>query len=116
MPRQFCFGANLYIPGDRAVWVAKCRDAERSRYDVISIADHVGLPPCFPALVLAAENTERIHLNTLVLNAAFYNPALLAREAAGTDQFTDGRLEIGLGAAGRRIAGQAGGRGGLYAW
>ncbi|MBE1876589.1 TIGR03621 family F420-dependent LLM class oxidoreductase [Myceligenerans pegani] len=96
--RDFRFGANLYVPGDRTSWVTKCREAERSGYDVISVADHVGLPPCFPTLVLAAENTERVRLNTLVLNTAFYYPGLLAREAAGTDQLIGGRLELGLGA------------------
>ncbi|NUP28310.1 MAG: TIGR03621 family F420-dependent LLM class oxidoreductase [Nocardia sp.] len=62
------------------------------------MADHLGLAPPFPALVLAAENTERVRLNTFVLNAAFYNPVLLAREVAGTDRFVEGRLELGLGA------------------
>jgi alkanesulfonate monooxygenase SsuD/methylene tetrahydromethanopterin reductase-like flavin-dependent oxidoreductase (luciferase family) len=95
--RDFRFGVNLHIPGDRDSWAAKRREAEKFGYDVISVADHVGLPPCFPALVLAAENTERARLNTLVLNAAFDNPALLAREAAETDQLTGGRLELGLG-------------------
>src|SRR5438128_183008 len=53
----------------------------------------------FPALVLAGEVTERVRLNTFVLNAGFYyNPALLARDVAGTDQSVDGRLELGLGA------------------
>jgi probable F420-dependent oxidoreductase len=33
-----------------------------------------------------------------VLNAAFWNPALLAREVATTDVLTGGRLELGLGA------------------
>jgi probable F420-dependent oxidoreductase len=32
-----------------------------------------------------------------VLNAPFWNPALLAREVATTDILTDGRLELGLG-------------------
>jgi probable F420-dependent oxidoreductase len=56
------------------------------------------MPPPFPALVLAGEATSRVKLGTYVLNCAFYNPTLLAREVTGTDQFTDGRLELGLGA------------------
>ena len=32
-----------------------------------------------------------------MLNTNFYNPTLIAREAAATDLFVDGRLELGLG-------------------
>lgn len=88
----------MVVPQSREEWVRKCRRAEELGYDVIGVADHLGFAPPFPALVLAAENTERVRLNTFVLNAAFYNPVLLAREVAGTDRFVTGRLELGLGA------------------
>ncbi|GAU69208.1 hypothetical protein SSP35_11_00270 [Streptomyces sp. NBRC 110611] len=39
-----------------------------------------------------------MRLSTFVLNTPFYNPALLARDVASTDQFVDGRMELGLGA------------------
>ncbi|MFD4401337.1 TIGR03621 family F420-dependent LLM class oxidoreductase [Nocardia sp. NPDC058499] len=97
-PREFRFGVNMVVPDSRHDWVRKCRRAEELGYDVIGVADHLGMAPPFPALVLAAENTERVRLNTFVLNAPFYNPALLAREIAGTDRFVEGRLELGLGA------------------
>jgi probable F420-dependent oxidoreductase len=48
-------------------------------------------------LVAAAEATQRLRVGTLVLNAPFWNPGLLAREVATTDILTDGRLELGLG-------------------
>ena len=60
--------------------------------------DHLGSPAPFPTLVAAAAATERLRVGTLVLNAPFWNPSLLAREIATTDVLTDGRLEIGLGA------------------
>ncbi|MGG7569838.1 LLM class flavin-dependent oxidoreductase [Streptomyces sirii] len=50
-------------------------------------------PAPFPALVAAAEATERPRMGTFVLNAGFFNPALLAREVATTDALTGGRLE-----------------------
>jgi probable F420-dependent oxidoreductase len=50
-----------------------------------------------PGLIAAAEATERPRLGTFTLNAGFWNPALLAREVATTDQLTGGRLELGLG-------------------
>ncbi|MGW7535294.1 TIGR03621 family F420-dependent LLM class oxidoreductase [Amycolatopsis sp. NPDC054798] len=96
--KTFRFGVNLVRPGSRDEWIAKCRRVEELGYDVLSVADHLGIAPPFPALVLAGAVTERVRLNTFVLNAPFYNPVLLAREVAGTDQFVSGRLELGLGA------------------
>ncbi|GAB3480495.1 LLM class F420-dependent oxidoreductase [Amycolatopsis cihanbeyliensis] len=96
--RPFRFGVTMLAPAARAEWVDKCRKAEELGYDVLGVADHLGMPPPFPSLVLAAEVTERVRLCTYVLNAGFYNPALLAREVAGTDQFVGGRLELGIGA------------------
>jgi probable F420-dependent oxidoreductase len=98
MTGDFRFGVNMVVPDSRAGWVEKCRKAEDLGYDVLSAADHLGMAPPFPALVLAGAVTERVKLNTFVLNAPFYNPVLLARDVTGTDQFTDGRLELGLGA------------------
>lgn len=95
-PFRFC--VDMVAPTSRSEWIEKCRKAEDLGYDVLGVADHLGMPAPFPSLVLAAEHTERIRLTTFVLNAGFYNPALLAREVTGTDQLTDGRLEFGIGA------------------
>jgi probable F420-dependent oxidoreductase len=94
----FRFGVNLLALADRGEWVSTCKRAEASGYDVILVPDHLGVPAPFPSLVLAAEATERSRVGTFVLNAAFWNPVLLAREVATTDQLTGGRLELGLGA------------------
>lgn len=96
--RPFRFGVGMTATGSRKEWVDKCRKAEDIGYDVIGVADHLGMPAPFPSLILAAEATQRPRVATAVLNAGFYNPALLARDVAATDQLTDGRLEIGLGA------------------
>ncbi|MEV6448752.1 LLM class F420-dependent oxidoreductase [Amycolatopsis sp. NPDC051716] len=98
MTGDFRFGVNMVVPDTRAAWVEKCRRVEDLGYDVLSAADHLGMAPPFPALVLAGEVTSRVKLNTFVLNTPFYNPVLLARDVTGTDQFTGGRLELGLGA------------------
>ncbi|MEV7689335.1 TIGR03621 family F420-dependent LLM class oxidoreductase [Streptomyces bungoensis] len=97
MPRPFRFGVNLLTPAPAAEWRATCRRAEELGYDVILVPDHLGMVAPFPALVAAAGATERPRLGTLVLNAGFWNPALLAREVATTDALTGGRLELGLG-------------------
>ncbi|MGH3675712.1 MAG: TIGR03621 family F420-dependent LLM class oxidoreductase [Mycobacterium sp.] len=95
--RAFRFGVALRAAASRREWMDKCRKAEDLGYDTIAIIDHLGMPAPFPALMLAAEVTQRARLGTYVLNANFYNPTLLAREAATTDLFVDGRLELGLG-------------------
>ncbi|MEU9289554.1 LLM class F420-dependent oxidoreductase [Streptomyces sp. NPDC048275] len=97
MPRPFRFGVNLLTPAPADEWRAKCRRAEELGYDVILVPDHLGMPAPFPALVAAAEATERPRLGTFVLNTGFWNPTLLAREVATTDALTGGRLELGLG-------------------
>ncbi|WFB06192.1 LLM class F420-dependent oxidoreductase [Streptomyces sp. LX-29] len=97
MLRPFRFGVIMISPAPRAAWREKCRRAERLGYDVLLVPDHLGMPAPFPALVAAGEATERPRLGTFVLNAGFWNPALLAREVADTDALTDGRLELGLG-------------------
>ncbi|MCK7626366.1 LLM class F420-dependent oxidoreductase [Streptomyces sp. RS10V-4] len=97
MPRPFRFGVNLLTLESGPAWRAKCRRAEQLGYDVLLVPDHLGWPSPFPALVAAAEATERPRMGTFVLNAGFFNPALLARDAATTDALTGGRLELGLG-------------------
>ncbi|MDX3190254.1 TIGR03621 family F420-dependent LLM class oxidoreductase [Streptomyces sp. MN03-5084-2B] len=96
--RSFRFGVALYVPGSRTEWMAKCRQAEDLGYDVVGVVDHLGRVAPVPALLLAAEATERIRLNTYVLNASFHNPVVLARDLAALDEFTGGRVEIGIGA------------------
>ncbi|WP_328859896.1 LLM class F420-dependent oxidoreductase [Streptomyces sp. NBC_00306] len=98
MPRPFRIAVNMLTPTDGPEWRRKCRRAEELGYDVIQVPDHLGMMAPFPALMAAAEVTERPRLGTFVLNAAFWNPALLAREIATTDALTGGRLEIGIGA------------------
>lgn len=97
MPRPFRFGVSLIDPAPAEEWRAKSRRAEELGYDVILVPDHLGMPAPFPALVAVAEATRRPRLGTFVLNAGFWNPALLAREVETTAALTGGRLELGLG-------------------
>jgi probable F420-dependent oxidoreductase len=95
--RPFRFGVNLISLDGRDEWLVKCRAAESLGYDIISVPDHLGSQAPFPALVAAAGVTERIRLATFVLNSAFWNPVLLAREVMTTNRLTGGRLELGIG-------------------
>jgi probable F420-dependent oxidoreductase len=96
--RAFRFSCNVFAIRSRSSFAAYCRGAEERGYDVVFAADHLGSPAPFPALVAAAEATQRLRVGTLVLNAGFWNPHLLAREVATVDTLTDGRLDLGLGA------------------
>ncbi|MFD5328815.1 TIGR03621 family F420-dependent LLM class oxidoreductase [Streptomyces sp. NPDC127092] len=97
MVPPFRFAVNMLRPGSGGEWRTRCRRAEELGYDLILVADHLGMPAPFPSLVAAAEATTRPRLGTFVLNAGFWNPALLAREVATTAALTGGRLELGLG-------------------
>lgn len=72
--------------------------AEQAGIDMVTVADHIGAPAPFSLLALAAAVTERVRLRTYVLDAYFWNPALLAREVATLDALSGGRLELGIGA------------------
>ncbi|TNY34464.1 LLM class F420-dependent oxidoreductase [Thermomonospora catenispora] len=96
--RDFRFGFNFLDVPERDELVARCRRAESLGYDTVLMPDHLGGPAPFPALVAAAEATERLRVGTLVLNVCFWNPHLLAREVVTVDRLTGGRLELGLGA------------------
>ena len=95
--RDFRFSFNIFGFDSRDALLDRCRLGESAGYDTVFAADHLGAPAPFPLLVAVAGATG-LRVGTLVLNAPFWNAALLAREIATTDVLTDGRLEIGLGA------------------
>jgi probable F420-dependent oxidoreductase len=92
------FGVSLAGWTEGRALLAAARDAERAGFDVVTVADHLGHDAPFPVLAAAAAVTTRVRLRTYVLDAYFWNPALLAREAATLDRLSDGRLELGVGA------------------
>lgn len=96
--REFRFSTNVFGIRSKNEFLATCVRVEQLGYDTIFAADHLGIPAPFPTMVAAADATERLRVGTLVLNAEFWNPALLAREVATVDMLTEGRLELGLGA------------------
>lgn len=99
MTRGFRFGMQLSKASSRASWVEQTRLAEQLGYDVLVVPDHVSdqLAP-MPALISAAEATDKIRLGTFVIDNDFRHPLLLAQEAATVDLLTEGRLELGIGA------------------
>jgi probable F420-dependent oxidoreductase len=96
--RDFRFSSNIFGVTSADAFAERCRQIERLGYDTVFAPDHLGAPAPFPLLIAAANATERLRVGTMVLNVCFWNPALLAREAATTDILTGGRFELGLGA------------------
>ncbi|MGH3902981.1 MAG: LLM class flavin-dependent oxidoreductase [Pseudonocardiaceae bacterium] len=109
--RDFRFSFNVRGIESRDAFVEKCRMAERQGYDTVFAADHLGSPAPFPLLVAAAAATQRLRVGTLVLNAAFWNPALL--EGGGNDRHSHRRAagdrsrrrphEVGVRRGGDRV-------------
>jgi probable F420-dependent oxidoreductase len=90
----------LTLPGKGPVseLVSQARRAEQLGFDVVLLVDHLGFAAPLPPLVAMAAAAPTLRVSNMVLNAAFYRPALLARDLASVDSATGGRLEIGLGA------------------
>jgi F420-dependent oxidoreductase-like protein len=87
--------------------VAWAQRAEALGYDHLWVYDHVETVPrrerthCFEAFTMLAalsQRTERVELGQLVTCVGYRNVGLLAKEAAGIDVMSDGRLILGLGA------------------
>ncbi len=95
--RDFRFSVNVFGIPSREALQERCRRVESAGFHTIFVPDHLGAPAPFPVLQAAADATEHLRVGTLVLNAPFWNPALLARDAASLDILSGGRLELGLG-------------------
>ncbi len=99
MPRPFRFSVAASQVSDARRFVDLARKAEELGYSTISVADHLDnqLAPLV-ALTAAGAATSRLRLQTLVLANDYRHPAVLAKEATTLDQFSGGRLELGIGA------------------
>jgi len=96
--RPFRFAAVKFPSCTPAEWKEHAKKSESLGYDVIPALDLPnGISP-LPSLLAAADVTSKIRLTTLIVNPSFWHPELLVREVATVDEFSDGRLEVGLGA------------------
>ena len=96
--------------GAASAWAASVAWAQRAEalgYDHLWVYDHVETVPrrerthCFEAFTMLAalsQRTDRVELGQLVTCVGYRNVGLLAKEAAGIDVMSDGRLILGLGA------------------
>jgi probable F420-dependent oxidoreductase len=97
-PGAFRFSIGIHSAKSSAALRDKARRLEDAGFDALHLPDHIGAPAPFPVLAAIAAATSTVRLGTYVLNACFYKPALLARDAAAVNDLSDGRLELGLGA------------------
>jgi len=95
-PWRFAVGTRS-VPS-RAEFTETAQKYEDWGFDALNVPDHIGAPAPFPVLTAAAQATSTLQVGTYVMNAAFYSPALLARDAAQVQTLSDGRLMLGLGA------------------
>jgi probable F420-dependent oxidoreductase len=98
MTNNLRFGVGIRSVKSRTELLETARRYEDLGFDVLHVPDHLGAPAPFPVLAAAAQVTTTLRLGTFVLNAGFYKPALLARDAVDLDLVSDGRLDLGLGA------------------
>ena len=112
MSKPFRFGLQAYAPNSGKEWRELARKAESSGFSSFHLADHIigpgpaltatGHPiqtvAAIPAMAVAAEATNTIKVGCRVLCVDYRNPVMLAKEVATLDFFSEGRLELGLGA------------------
>jgi len=99
MPHPFKFSVSLGNIEDPLVLVSTARRAEELGYHGISLPDHLD-EQCGPlvGLTTVAAATTDLALTTLVACNDYRHPAVLAKELATLDRFSNGRLEFGIGA------------------
>jgi probable F420-dependent oxidoreductase len=80
-------------------WREFARHAESQGYDVLLVTDHMGpqLAP-IPAMMAAADATERMRVGSFVFSNDYRNLVILAKDIATIDAISGGRVEVGIGA------------------
>ena len=112
MSRPFRFGLQSYTATSPGNWRDQARRAESLGFSSFSVADHVIGPgpalaatnhpvqdvAAMPAMAVAIEATSTINIGARVFCVDYRQPVMFAKELATLDFFSEGRLEIGIGA------------------
>lgn len=96
--QPFRFSLLLNDPCSRRELTKKGRYGEELGYGVLLVSDDLRMPTPFVSALMLADTTARVRVGTFDVDTSYHHPTLLAREVAGVDQLTDGRLQVGLGA------------------
>ncbi len=111
-PHPFRFAVQTFSASSGKEWRERARRIEALGYSTLHLADHfIGPGPALeathhplqelaavPAMAVAAEATQSLRIGCRVFCIDYHHPAILAKEAATLDFFSEGRLELGLGA------------------
>jgi probable F420-dependent oxidoreductase len=112
MTRPFQFGVMCSLGASASEIREKARKVESLGYYSLLYNDHYAGPgpamdesnhapqpvASVPAVVVAAEATATLRVGFRVIGIDYHQPVVLAKELATIDLFSEGRLEIGLGA------------------
>jgi F420-dependent oxidoreductase-like protein len=102
MARTLSMSFNWQGPMDYELACSRVRLAEEAGVDTVWVAEAWGRD-CFTILTLLARETKRIKLGTAIVNCYSRTPAALAQHFATLDEFSGGRMLIGLGTSGHRV-------------
>ena len=102
MARTLSMSFTWQGPMDYEQACAHVRLAEEAGVDTVWVAEAWGRD-CFTILTLLARETKRIKLGTGIVNCYSRTPAALAQHFATLDEFSGGRMIIGLGTSGHRV-------------
>ena len=102
MARTLSISFNWQGPMNYAQACTGVRLAEEAGVDAVWVAEAWGRD-CFTILTLLARETKRIKLGTGIVNCYSRTPAALAQHFATLDEFSGGRVIIGLGTSGHRV-------------
>jgi len=100
--RPFRFAVTARWAGGGTRWRQFAKRAEEQGYDVLLVTDHMGpqVAP-IPAMMAAADATDRLRVGSFVFSNDYRNPVMLAKEIATIDVISGGRVELGIGAGWR---------------
>ncbi len=102
MARKLTIGVNWQGRFDFKALIERAKLADQAGIHSIWVAEAWGRD-AFTLLTLLAEHTHKIQLATSIVNIYSRTPAALAQHFATLDEFSGGRMIIGLGTSGPQV-------------
>ncbi len=102
MARKLTIGVNWQGRFDFKALIERAKLADQAGVHSIWVAEAWGRD-AFTLLTLLAEHTQKVQLATSIVNIYSRTPAALAQHFATLDEFSGGRMIIGLGTSGPQV-------------